>query len=69
LIITSYAGSETNNTLFPGTVPATSHRECNVFKIKSGGFTYVIRSSGSDKRLTERIFCLHYFGACFFLGG
>jgi len=36
--------------------------ECNVFKIKSGGFTDVIRSSGSDRRLTERIFCIHYFG-------
>jgi len=36
--------------------------ERNVFKIKSGGFTYVIRSSGSDRRLTERIFCIHYFG-------
>jgi len=28
--------------------------ECNVFKIKSGGFTYVIRSSGSDRRLTKK---------------
>jgi len=36
--------------------------ECNVFKIKSGGFTCVIRLSGSDRRLTERIFCIHYFG-------
>jgi len=43
--------------------------ECNDFKIKSGGFTYVIRLSGSDKRLTERIFCIHYFGAWFFFGG
>jgi len=39
--------------------------ECNDFKIKSGGFTYVIPSSGSDRRLTERIFCIHYFGMVF----